>query len=443
MKKLTQIYHNGVLYDIGGSGTIDATTNIVGSADTHYINDRYRDHAGDMNFVNPMHRFFGWYVPNVQIVRSNKNVDVQDAKTIYSPQVIRLSGDNIRVEDIKKTDIKGDIRYPAYCTEYTTTSKAYKEGYTYKNDLTGETIIIKPKTYSSYSRHVVLLSGNCHAITGEESERFHVEMPKINTKKNTVILTTLVDWEAMPQGSYIRFEVVHHKIDYRSVRFGIVHTEKKDASIKDKFFGQLQMQTLTKDEEKGCYVGANAREYGENKIEYAGKRYTWMVLELVDNGGYIDSASGMIFDVFFNQRYYKEACIGLGQKEFLYITNPTQNVGALRNTEEALKQFDIPISFPKTGDLLKVINAPAPEYNKEIEMKTYLCLNAHGGDNTVVQYGNVINPGPLTPSNDIHMDTLRYAYPLPKNYDPVFEKWYFSEGCDHAYLSRFKRVKPV
>lgn len=444
MKKLTQLYYEGEMYQIGGgSGTIDATINVVGAADTHYINDRYRDHAGDMNFVNPMHRFFGWYVPNRSIVKSNKNIDVADTKFIYSPTVRRWAFDDPETSIDAASGIK-NIIFPAYCTEFTTQSSMFNTRGQYKNDLTGETIVIKPKTYSTFERHVVIQSGNHHPIDGRPTERFNTEFPKINTGKKTVVLDISIDWDMLPPDSYIRWEVLHHKVTYESVKFSISHAHRVERTVNangpiKSMFDPDNMQTLTLDSTKDCYVGANCQEYAKNMLKYPGKKFTRICLMLTGNGANIDSATGLIFDVFINQRYYREACIGLGQKEFLYITNPTKNVGVLRNTSGALTQFGIPVSFPKTGDILKVIDAPAPEVNKEIEMKTYLCLNAHGGDNIDTPYNNVITES----GGDAHMDTLRYAYPLPHNYDPVFEKWYFSEGVDHAYLSRFKRVKPV
>lgn len=414
---LSSIYYNGELLKLPKPQSLSA----------YYYQSipyRFRDHNdiddGSLNFVSVIDRYFGWNVYNTPESPSVRSTVASGNNSIYTPTVLRLQSNDITIESFLSSNLSKNagFRQPAYAVEATTPNSKYSTGFSWTNLISSENITVPPKSFLNMKRNIIIRSGlRESAYNGRHNG-------------NTSIIAVMIDWDKMVDDAYIRYEVQPGKEPFESVRIAIVHSDKSDISSGGKFFGKADNIT-TLSLNGSAYTGGDIKTLAENKITNPNKRFTWIILEMKGNGDNDDFVSGLGFDVYFPERYYRDYVVGLDSKSFLYINNPDSGLGKLRNAIGILKKFTILPTFPRIGDQLKVIYNPDGR-EKSAKFKDYLCLYSHY-DNDDRYVNNVLNP-----SKDIHIDSIRYFYPLPGFYNDEFVKDFLGDSNNKSpYYTRF------
>lgn len=406
------------------------------SRENSFIKMKYRDHYdvenGSLNFVSPLYRYFGWYVPEA-MHSSTKSDDTAGSKKFYVPSVYRWIGDDsLSIETISEADAKigvdGSRRVEPYTTEYNGVDiNLFNNGFTWKHDLTNTEKTVPAKNPASFHNMKVLSTGLFHR---------KVEGLNLNNDQKVDIVGMYINWAGMPDGSYIRISVSKHNTAPERFRLLVKNTDvgalKVDTFLYKGFADDIKELKFN---ENGGYYHYDGM--GESlKIEKPTERGTLIMLESRGNGTYNDTMQGLIFNVFVPEAYYSECTKGIGQNEFLYIKDMSK-IGKAAN---AIAQFDeyryLP-SYPKNGDILKVIEDFDAKADFKPKYREFICIHESGADDS--QWDNLFR----NPNKGKHPNTLRYSFPIGTSVNPLFYDYYFGlNGKRDLFFTRFKEIFP-
>lgn len=401
-----------------------------------FIKPKYRDHSdhlnGSMNFVSPLYKYFGWYVPEI-LHTSTKVDDAAPSKRFYSPNVIRWIGDeSLSIETISDTTDatieEGSRRaYPYIAEANFVEDSLLAQGMTWKHNISGKDI-----TYPINSEYIFentkIISPGMFNITSPDMG--------LNYGHTVDIVGVQVDWRYLPKGSYLRFSVVKHKVAPTTFKLLVKHDNSTSSELDGKLFGGWASEIKTLDQ----YDATKNRYYYEGmdidgKIERPeGANFTTIMLESRGKGNNEYTMQGLLFNVFIPEEYYYECTRGLNQTEFLWI----KDISKLRNTNDLLNAWDeytyIP-SFPKAGDTLKVIGSLDPSPNSpHMQYKEYLCTTGMMWDweNYIDRYDYI----------NAYLDTFSSPCPVTKDIHPDFLERYLNINDRKDWLlKRYKELE--
>lgn len=424
---------------------LDNNTNVTSKALANHlsvIKDKYRDHAdhlnGSMNYVSPLLKYFGWYAPAAPHLNT-KSDDVAQGKRYYQPTLHRWIGDSsLSIETISATADakigKGTSRkaYP-YLTEANLVNKQLLDsGMTWKHKISGEEIVYSAGSFKIFNNQKVISTG-----------LFHRNVPgfMLNTGHEVDIIAVQINWNYLPEGSYIRFAVSKHNTAPKTFRLLVQHSKSTSAKVGDALYGGWANNIKTLDlydetENKYYYEGMDLK----GKITKDGDNpYTTIILESRGNGAKNDTMQGMLFNVYIPEEYYYECTKGLNETHFLWIKDAS-SLGKANNSVTAWTEYTYIPSFPKVGDTLRVIDTldVAPG-SPDIKYDDYLCTTGCMWEAS--HYSSTV----VNPSEHIHVDTLRYSYPVGNrnSISPEFLDYYFNKDDKRdGYFTRYKRMTP-
>lgn len=415
---------------------IDRVADYSSKSNAH-IKMKYRDHYdipnGSLNFVSPLYKFFGWYTPEA-MHGSTKADDAAGSKKFYVPSVYRWIGDSsLSIETISESDTKigaeGSRRVEPYTTEYNT---AYMDlvnnGFTWKHELTGNVRTVPPKSTSSFGNMKTLSTGLFHQ---------NVEGMNLNTGHEVDIVGMYINWAGVPDGGYIRLSVSKHNTAPSTFRLLVKNTDTSSSKVGTFLYKGFEDDIKTLDQynaEKNYYYYEGMGE--SLKIEKPAEKGTLILLESRGNGAHNDTMQGLIFNVFFPEAYYNECTRGINQSEFTYIKDLTP-MGKANNALAQFSEYNYLPSWPKNGDILKVIETLDASKDAKPTFRQFICIHGVGFTGGMVE-DNFINPG-----KDKHPDFLRYSFPIGKDINPVFYDYFFGlNGKLNQYFTRFKEIFP-
>lgn len=400
-----------------------------------FIKPKYRDHSdhlnGSMNFVSPLYKYFGWYVPEV-LHTSIKSDDAAPSKRFYSPDVIRWIGDeSLSIETISDTTDatigEGSRRaYPYIAEANFVEDSLLAQGMTWKHNISGKDITYPINSEYIFENTKIISSGMFH--------RNDLDIG-LNEMQDVDIVGVQVDWRYLPKGSYLRFSVIKHKVVPTTFRLLVKHDNSTSSKQNGNLFGGWASEIRTLDQ----YDAARNRYYYEGmdiegKIERPeGANFTTIMLESRGNDYDNETMQGFLFNVFIPEEYYYECTRGLNQTEFLWI----KDISKLEQTKDLLNALDehayIP-SFPRAGDTLKVIESLDTDPDSpHVQYKEYLCTAGMtwGWEKYINRY--YYHP----------LDPLACSYPVTKDIHPNFLEYYLSiNGKKDGDIKRYKALEP-
>lgn len=398
-----------------------------------FIKMKYRDHYdienGSMNFVSPLYKFFGWYVPEA-MHGSTKVDDTAGSKKFYVPSVYRWIGDSsLSIETISEADTKigveGSRRVEPYTTEFNAVDMdLFNSGFSWKHELSGEDRSVSAKSVGAFSNMKVLSTGIFHK---------NVEGMNLNNNQEVDIVGMYINWAGIPEGGYIRISVSKHRTAANTFRLLVKNTNSSSAKVGNLLYKGFENDIKTLDlynSDKNYYYYEGMGE--SIKIERPTEKGTLILLESRGNGANNDSMQGLNFNVYFPEAYYLESTRGINESEFTYIKD-LSTIGKANNALTQFTEYNYLPSYPKNGDIIKVID------NIDIKGKTtyreFMCIYGYAYEDYQFN-ANFINP-----SNDKHPDTLRYSAPIGKDVNPTFFKYYLGieEKLD-VYFTKFKEI---
>ena len=398
------------------------------------IKMKYRDHDdianGSLNFVSPLLRYFGWYVPEV-MHGSTKVDDTAGSKRFYSPSLYRWIGDSsLSIETITDADgvagKEGSRRVEAYTTEFNSVdTKLLSSGFTWTHELSGEERTVPTNSVSSFNNMKVLSTGLYHP---------NIEGINLNKNQEVDIVGMYINWGLVPDGGYIRIQVAKHKTSANTFRLLVKNTNSSTAKVDNFMFKGFadDIKTLDQYNEEDNYfyyegMGSNI------KIEKPeSEKGTLILLESRGNGSANDTMQGLVFNIYFPEAYYQECTKGINQNEFTYI----QDIKSLGKAANAIAQFNeysyLP-SYPKNGDILKVFDSM--DVRGDITFKEFICIYDYAYPESQID-ANFLNT-----SKDKHPNTLRYSFPIGSYVNPVFLEYYLGQNRKvNNYVTRFKEI---
>lgn len=438
-RNVVQSFYNGKWNDL------DNNANVASKALANHlsmIKHKYRDHSdplnGSMNFVSPLYRYFGWYIPGVNTV-STKSDDAAKGKRFYAPSIFRWIGDeSLSIESLSATgdnsfDSPGTRRTYPYVTEANLVEeKQLASGIKWVHKISGEEITHKANSTDIFYNQKFISTG-----------LYHKNIPGMNLNDNQAvdIVGIQINWNSLPKGSYIYLRVSKHKTSPQTFKLLVAHSDTTSGKTETQLFGKwldkIKVLDQYDESENYFYYEGMPSRYVITKEE-AGKPFTTILLESRGNGALNDSMQGLGINIYIPEEYYYECTRGLDQSEFLWVKDMSK-LGKANNLAQAWQEYLHIPSFPKIGDTLKVIESlDCAQGSPKIEYKEYLCTTGFMHPHN--HYTDVV----LNPSKDIHLDTLRYSYPVGTRINPVFLEYYLNIGDKRdGYFTRYKEMVNV
>lgn len=381
-------------------------------AQFEFIKSKYRDvtdvENGALNFVSPLYKYLGWYVPG-RWHGSTKVDDTGTSKYYYAPSVFRVAGDeNVSLENVTAEQwsltSETTLRKQVYTTEANVVhdvDKLLNPGFTWKHKLSGKTIEVKPKNVGAFYNVKFLPNSLFTTNNTEPSYR-------------TDIVGIIIDWRMLPEGSYIKYYVQDHR--NTADRYRLV---------------QIDTNEMPKGDNPLAYLAQHARDLVNDgsgawlpttKIERpaSGVNYSMIVLEgKMDRvvTGEHDSVMGLAFNVYVPEEYYFEMTRGLGTNFHLFIPDISK-VGKLYNAVTSLAEYRFMPCYPKQGDIIKMVrnlSVKGADGNPEVsEFITMLGFRS-APEGTVFDAKTFHHPNTLyfrLPATTVREDALNEAFLL-------------------------------